>query len=266
LVEIDPTTYTMDPAAARAALTPRSRALVPVHLYGHPAAMRELSALAARYNLFLLEDCAQAHGARSENCLVGTFGHAGAFSFYPTKNLGCYGDGGAVVTNDPLLAERLYRLRNYGQVERYRHLSRGMNSRLDELQAAILSVKLTHLDAHNEVRRRLAAVYDTQLRGVTLPVAQGKVRHVYHLYVIRHPRRDRLRGALQARGVKTLIHYPIPVHRQTAYLDLGYGPGSLPITEQVATEILSLPMYVGLEPAEISFVAEAVGASVKEAA
>ncbi len=251
----------MDPAAARAAVTPRTRALLPVHLYGHPAAMRELADLARRHGLFLLEDCAQAHGARYDGRLVGTLGAAGAFSFYPTKNLGACGDGGAVITNDRQLAARLRRLRNYGQSERYHHAERGVNSRLDELQAAILTVKLAHLDEHNDARRSLAECYRRHLTGVRLPVEGNggpPVRHVYHLYVVRHDERDRLRSELESRGIGTLIHYPVPVHRQPAYADLGYGPGSLRVTEALAGEILSLPMYVGLRPADIEMIGDAV--------
>ncbi len=267
LVDIDPLTYTMDPDAARAAVTPRTRALVPVHLYGHPAAMAELQALAERHNLLLLEDCAQAHGARYDGHLVGRMGHLGAFSFYPTKNLGAYGDGGAVITNDDRLAERLRRLRNYGQVTRYQHAERGVNSRLDEVQAAILAVKLAHLDRHNDERRRLAGLYRERLTGVALPRDDGPgrpVRHAYHLFVVRHPKRDALREALQRRGVGTLIHYPVPVHLQPAYADLGYRPGSLPVTERIASEVLSLPLYVGLTEADIDAVARAVAESVEE--
>lgn len=264
LVEINPDTYTMDPDAARAAITPRTKALLPVHLYGHPADMDALGALAAQHGLLLVEDCAQAHGARWRGRVVGAFGHLAAFSFYPTKNLGAAGDGGAVITSDAQLAERLRLLRNYGQAVRYHNVVRGVNSRLDEVQAAILRVKLPYLDAHNAQRRALAASYDGALAGVTLPRAVGAVEHVYHLYVVRHPQRDRLMQALQARGVGTLIHYPVPVHRQEAYADLGYRPGSLPLTEQAAREILSLPLYIGLTAADVQAAATAVSACAAE--
>lgn len=266
LVEINPDTYTMDPDAARAAVTARTKALLPVHLYGHPADMDALTALAARHSLLLLEDCAQAHGARWHGQTVGTFGQMAAFSFYPTKNLGAYGDGGAVITNDAQLAERLRLLRNYGQSVRYHNVTRGVNSRLDEVQAAILRVKLAHLDAHNAQRRSLAAVYDRSLDGVTLPRAAAAAEHVYHLYVVRHPWRDHLIEALKARGVGTLIHYPVPIHRQPAYADLGYPPGSLPLTEQIAQGIVSLPLYVGLTAGDAETVAAAVRASVRDLA
>jgi dTDP-3-amino-3,4,6-trideoxy-alpha-D-glucose transaminase len=264
LVDIDRQSYTMDAAAAAAAITPRTKALLPVHLYGHPADLVVLKKLADRNGLLLIEDCAQAHGARLGGKLVGTIGHLGAFSFYPTKNMGAYGDGGAVITQDSHLAERLRRLRNYGQADRYRHTSRGINSRLDEMQAAILRIKLAHLDEHNDQRRQLAQWYNQSLHGVVLPVEMASARHVYHLYVVRHQSRDRLRDDLRARGVGTLIHYSIPVHRQQAYADLGYGPGSLPVTERIAGEILSLPLYPGMQKRDVEQVAQTVVGSLKE--
>lgn len=261
LVDIDLDSYTMCPAAARAAITPRTRALIPVHLYGQPANLPALVALARQANLLLIEDCAQAHGARYNGRFVGTFGDLAAFSFYPTKNLGALGDGGMVLTRDARLAEQVRRLRNYGQTVRYQHTQRGINSRLDELQAAILNVKLAHLDEANACRQRLARRYHVRLSGVIRPVPHAPtsvVDHVYHLYVIRHPDRDQLRARLKAGGIETLIHYPIPNHLQTAYADLGYPPGSLPRTEQATREILSLPLYVGLTAAEVDAVADAI--------
>jgi len=263
LVDIDPVSYTMDPAAAAAAVTPRTKALLPVHLYGHPADMAALGALAERHGLLLVEDCAQAHGARLGDRLVGTFGHVGAFSFYPTKNLGACGDAGAVITRDPQLAARLRRLRTYGQESRYRHVERGVNSRLDEVQAAILSVKLKHLDEQNRVRRALASRYDQLLEHVACPQVRsdaGGAYHVYHLYVVRHDDRDWLAGRLRSRGVETLVHYPVPVHLQKAYADLGYRNGTLPVTERICGEVLSLPMYAALTSAQIDAVANAVNA------
>lgn len=257
LVDIDPLTYTMSPQAADAALTPRTRALLPVHLYGHPADLSGLLALVEAHGLLLIEDCAQAHGARYQGQLVGTFGHLAAFSFYPTKNLGADGDAGAVLTRDAAYADKLRRLRNYGQSSRYVHDERGVNSRMDEVQAAILRVKLPHLVDFNADRRRLAAIYNAELQGVVKPVESGS-RHVYHLYVIRHAERDGLREHLASKGIGTLIHYPIPVHMQAAYADLGYRRGSLPITEQAAGEILSLPIFVGLSDEDAHAVAEAV--------
>jgi dTDP-4-amino-4,6-dideoxygalactose transaminase len=268
-VDIDPDTYTLDPAAVEAALTPRTRALLPVHLYGHPADLPALAAIARKHNLCLIEDCAQAHGARHGGKLVGTFGELAAFSFYPTKNLGAFGDAGAVLTSDARLAERLRRLRNYGQARRCHHAERGVNSRLDELQAALLRAKLARLDEHNAERRRLAARYRAGLSGVVLPQAdEPRIHHVYHLFVVRHAARDRLRLRLRARGVETLVHYPVPVHLQPAYADLGYRPGSLPATERAAREVLSLPLYVGLGEERVARVAEAVAvaAARREAA
>lgn len=259
MVDIDPQTYTLDPAAAAAAITPRTRAIIPVHLYGHTADLDALGDLCQRHGLLLIEDCAQAHGALWRGRKAGTVGHLGTFSFYPTKNLGALGDGGAVITRDAALADRLRRLRNYGQTQRYHHDERGVNSRLDELQAAILRVKLAHLDAHNAERRRLAAVYSAALTGVTLPIERPEAQHVYHLYVVRHPQRDALMAHLKARDIGTLIHYPIPNHLQAGYRDLGYAVGSLPHTERAAAEIVSLPLYIGLTDADVARVAQAVG-------
>ena len=258
LVDIDPETFTLCPDAARAAITQRTRAIVAVHLYGGAADLDSLLTLAQAHNLLLIEDCAQAHGALHKERKVGTIGQLGAFSFYPTKNIGAYGDGGAVITNDDALAEKLRKLRNYGQVSRYRHQSRGTNSRLDELQAAILRVKLAHLDELNERRRAIAAIYDANLSGVYKPVQCDDRQHVYHLYVIRAARRDQLMRGLGERGIGTLIHYPIPAHLQESHRDLGLGEGSLPETERAAREILSLPLYIGLSDDDALRVCEAI--------
>ncbi|MBK8025440.1 MAG: DegT/DnrJ/EryC1/StrS family aminotransferase [Chloroflexi bacterium] len=260
LVDIEADTYTIDPAAVEAAITPRTRAILPVHLYGYPADMPALLRIAEAHGLLLIEDCAQAHGARLNGQRVGTFGHLAAFSFYPTKNLGAIGDGGMVITNDMAYAERLKRLRNYGQVSRYEHAERGINSRLDEMQAALLRVKLPLLDQHNAARRALAAVYDTGLADlpVVRPVVRPGAEHVYHLYVVRSPERDALMERLKARGVQTLIHYAVPVHRQPAYHDLGYAEGSLPVTERVTREIVSLPLHLGLKADDVHTVIEAM--------
>lgn len=258
LVDIDPETFTLCPDAARAAITQRTRAIVAVHLYGGAADLDSLLTLAQAHNLLLIEDCAQAHGALHKERKVGTIGQLGAFSFYPTKNIGAYGDGGAVITNDDALAEKLRKLRNYGQVSRYRHQSRGTNSRLDELQAAILRVKLAHLDELNERRRAIAAIYDANLSGVYKPVQCDDRQHVYHLYVIRAARRDQLMRDLGERGIGTLIHYPVPAHLQESHRDLGLGEGSLPETERAAREILSLPLYIGLSDDDALRVCEAI--------
>lgn len=264
-VDIDPETYCMDPAAAATAITPRTRAIVPVHLYGHPAEMGRLLDLARRHNLVVIEDAAQAHGARYQGRPCGTLGHAGAFSFYPTKNLGAYGDGGAVVTRDPDVARMIRLLRNYGWAEGKRYYSavKGVNSRLDELQAAILRVKLRYLETWNARRRAIAARYAealADLPDLMLPREQPWAYHVYHLYVVRTPRRDALQQHLQAHGVGTQVHYPVPVHLQEAYQDLGYRPGALPETERAAREILSLPLYPELTDAQVDHVCASVRA------
>lgn len=256
LVDIEPGTCLMDVALLEQAITPRTRAILPVHLYGQCVDMDPVVSLAEKYELYVIEDCAQAHGATYRSSKAGSIGQVGAFSFYPSKNLGCYGDGGAVVTSDPELADRLRMLRNYGQRERYYHEIKGINSRLDELQAAILSVKLQHLDAWNEKRLKIANYYTANLRDlpISTPIETGYGRHVYHLYVIQEQRRDLLQQQLTDHGVQTLIHYPVPVHMQTAYADLGHKVGSLPMSESVSNRILSLPIYPQLSDHEVEFV------------
>ena len=263
LVDIDPATYTIDPRQVEGAITPRTAAILPVHLYGGPADMTALAAIARRHKLLLVEDCAQAHGAMHRGRKVGTIGDVAAFSFYPTKNLGAYGDAGAVVTDDDELADRLRRLRNYGQTERHHHVEPGINSRLDEMQAAILSAKLAHLDEHNDVRRQLAAAYTEATTGVVAPVVDDADRHVYHLYVVRHPRRDALREWLEGRGVGTAIHYPKAVHQQPAYRHLA---AHLPATEKAVQEIVSLPMYVGLTVNDAHLVGGLISTAAREVA
>lgn len=247
LVDIDPATYTMDPSHVEAAITPRTAAILPVHLYGQTADMTALEATARRHKLLLIEDCAQAHGAMHRGRMAGSIGKLAAFSFYPTKNLGAYGDAGAVATDDADLAGRLRRLRNYGQEERHLHVEPGINSRLDELQAAILAVKLQHLDEHNEIRRRLATTYRDSISGATLPAVDERDRHAYHLFVVRHPSREAMRAWLERRGVGTAVHYPKAIHQQPAYRHL---QARLPETEKAVEEIVSLPMYVGLSVKE----------------
>jgi len=261
LVDIDPHTYTLDPASLPAAISDRTKAIVPVHLYGCVADMDSILEIARAHGLAVIEDCAQAHGARYRGQMVGTMGDAAAFSFYPTKNLGAVGDGGAVVTDRPEIADRLRLLRQYGWRERYVSEITGYNSRLDELQAAVLRVRLRHLDAENESRRRLAAVYHGALAGFPIerPTQRVDDRHVYHLYVVRSAQRDALRSHLAANGIGTAVHYPVPVHLQPAYQRLGYGPGSLPVTESAAQTVLSLPMFPDLTPDQIAIVAAAIG-------
>ncbi len=260
LVDIDPARYTLDPELLEAAITPRTRAVIPVHLYGCPADLDPIMEVARAHGLTVVEDCAQAHGAEYSGRRVGSWGHIAAFSFYPTKNLGACGDGGLVATNDPELAERARLLRQYGWQERYVSSLKGLNSRLDELQAAILRVKLRHLDAWNERRRVLAGLYNERLMGggVVVPREPESARHVYHLYVVRHPRRDALRAFLRQRGIGSSIHYPVPVHLQPAYYDLARGAGSLPAAEAAAREVLSLPLYPELDGQELETVADAV--------
>jgi dTDP-4-amino-4,6-dideoxygalactose transaminase len=242
--DIQPDTYTLDPDAAAALITPATRALVAVHLYGQMADMDALAALADRHGLTLVEDCAQSHGATSRGRLAGAVGHIAAFSFYPTKNLGAAGDGGLVASGRPELIERVRLLRQYGWRKRYISAEPGLNSRLDELQAALLRVKLRRLDAWNRQRQALAARYDHLLAGsgVTTPAVAPGNQHVYHLYVVRGPQRDALQAHLADRGIATAIHYPVPVHQQPAYRHLAPA-GGLPATERAAAEILSLPMY-----------------------
>lgn len=269
LVDINADTFTIDPQAIAAAITPQTAAIVPVHLYGHPADMPAILKLAKAHGLLVVEDCAQAHGARLNGQLVGTFGDLAAFSFYPTKNLGACGDGGAIITSDSSRAERLKRLRTYGQTTRYHHAERGMNSRLDEMQAAILRVKLPRLDEHNNQRRAQAQRYSMRLRNVLAPSDQTTpydIHHVYHLYVIRTSNRDGIRTRLESEGVGTQVHYPIPVHLQPAYADLGLSSGSLPVTERICREILSLPIYPGLSNSDIDTVAASINVACREAA
>lgn len=260
-VDIDPDSFTMDPGRLEGAIRRftggRLKAVIPVHLYGHPADMTSIADIANRYGLRVIEDCAQSHGATWKGRRTGTLGHIAAFSFYPTKNLGALGDGGMVVTDDGDLAERTRLLREYGWKERYVSVVPGMNSRLDELQAAVLRVKLPHLDAENEIRRTIAGTYSSLLgeAALSLPKAGPAAGHVYHQYVIRTPRRDLLRTHLREKDIGTLIHYPVPVHRQPAYAERSREKISLPLTEGVAGKILSLPIYPELTAGEVRTVA-----------
>lgn len=265
-VEVDPHTLTLDPQGLPAALTPRTRAIVPVHLYGHPADLTGLAHFAAAQGLLMIEDCAQSHGAWHQGRRVGTFGTAAAWSFYPTKNMGAFGDGGLVTTPEAELAARVLALREYGwQTARYISAVHGWNSRLDELQAAFLNVRLAHLEADNARRRQIAARYRAELPA-RLPNVRGRPGDVTaaHLFVVRHPHRDALRAALAARGVGTGVHYPAPCHLQPAYAHLGRGAGSLPITELAAAEVLSLPLYPELTEAEVGQVIAACHAALAE--
>ncbi|MDP8923311.1 MAG: DegT/DnrJ/EryC1/StrS family aminotransferase [Chloroflexota bacterium] len=260
LVDASPETATIDVARLEPAVTDRTRAIIPVHLYGQPADMDPIMELARRRGLVVIEDACQAHGARYKGRRVGSLGHAAAFSFYPAKNLGAFGDGGMVTTNDERVADALRMLRNYGQREKYHHLLRGFNRRLDTLQAAVLRVKLRYLDDWNAARRRHADLY-TQLlsgSGVATPVAAEYAESVWHLYVIQTADRAGLKAHLDGRGIATGIHYPIPVHLQPAYADLGYAPGDFPVAERLAEQVLSLPMYAELSAEMVEYVADAV--------
>ncbi len=243
--DIDPATYNLAPNAVEAAITPATRALLPVHLYGQPADMPALAAIAERHGLFLIEDAAQAHGAELDGRRVGSLGQAACFSFYPGKNLGAYGDGGAVTTNDALLAARLRKLRDHGRSSKYVHDELGYGHRLDALQAAILAAKLPHLDAANTARRRLAARYQELLAetDLTLPSAPEGVAPVWHLFVVRTMRRDGLMASLRQQGIETGIHYPLPLHLQPAYRWLGAESGAFPVAEAAAQQVLSLPLF-----------------------
>ncbi len=259
-VDVDPLTYTLDPAKLPGAVTAASKAIIPVHLYGQPADMAPIMAFAEMHNLIVIEDCAQAHGAAYEGNVAGSMGQAAAFSFYPTKNLGAVGDGGAIVCRDEETAVRLRELRQYGWRERYISEEVGYNSRLDELQAAILRVKLERLALDNDARRQAAALYDHLLADTPLirPHARAGCQHVSHLYVVQTADRSALQAHLTERGIGTAVHYPVPVHLQPAYRRLGYERGSLPVSEGLAESVLSLPMYPQISEAQITAVARAV--------
>jgi dTDP-3-amino-3,4,6-trideoxy-alpha-D-glucose transaminase len=261
LVDCDPETYNIDPAAVDSAVTSRTRVLLPVHFTGQPAEMRPLLELAASDNLEVVEDAAQAHGALYEGLPCGSIGKLACFSFYPGKNLGAYGDGGMVTTNDPVVVERTRRLRNYGERAKYDHVVKGINSRLDGLQAAFLSVKLPHLPSWNEARLRHADRYSVELESIgdlAWQKRSSSSTHVYHLFVVETAERDALRDFLTERGIQTGIHYPIPIHLQEAYRDLGLGPGAFPHAERLARESLSLPMYPELTEEQVTSVTDAI--------
>ncbi len=257
-VDVDSETLTLTAEQVELALTPKTRAVIPVHLFGHPADMDPILELAEAQGLAVIEDAAQAHGAEYKGRRIGTLGRAACFSFYPGKNLGAYGDGGAVATNDPELAERVRLLRNHGRAEKYKHLMPGYNYRLDALQAAILGAKLPHLDAWNEARRQHAKAYDERLAalGVETPTAKDWATPVYHIYAIQLDRRDELAAHLKARGIASGVHYPIPLHRQPAFA--GGETEALPVCERAAARMLSLPMYPELTTEQIDEVCSAI--------
>ena len=257
-VDIDEKSYTMDPAQLERAITPRTKAIIPVHLYGQVADMDPILEIAARHKIPVIEDACQAHGAEYKGRRAGSLGVAGAFSFYPGKNLGAFGEAGAVTTNDPALAERVKVLREHGQPRKYYHSHIGWNGRMDGIQGAVLRIKLKYLEAATEQRRAHAAHYRRLLQScssIVLPAEAPARRHVYHLYVILADQRDALIAEMGRRGVGCAIHYPIPVHLQDAYRHLGLGEGSFPVTERVARRLVSLPMFPELTPSQIETVA-----------
>ncbi len=257
-VDIDPISFTMDPEQLEKAITPATKAIVPVHLYGHPADMEPILEVAKRYHLLVIEDAAQAHGAEYKGRRVGALGDMGCFSFYPGKNLGAYGEAGAVVTDNPDYARLIRMLRDWGAETKYNHVLKGYNYRMESLQGAVLGVKLRHLDAWTEARRQHAALYTTLLRdsAVETPREREEVKHVYHIYAIRTSRRGQLQEALNKAGIQTGIHYPTPVHLLQAHSDLGYRRGDFPFSEAAANQVLSLPMYPELSADAIMKIVE----------
>ncbi|HSV32922.1 MAG TPA: DegT/DnrJ/EryC1/StrS family aminotransferase [Pyrinomonadaceae bacterium] len=257
-VDADSVAYTIDVSKIENAITPRTRAIIPVHLYGQPADLDPIFEIARRHNLSVIEDAAQAHGAEYKGRRVGALGDVGCFSFYPAKNLGAYGDAGAIVTDDDMVARRLRLLRDHGSDRKYYHELVGYNFRLETLQAAVLAVKLRHLESWTRLRRRHAAQYHELLKtgSLVLPRELEYARHVYHLYVVQSDRRDELQRKLAAAGVQTGIHYPVPIHLQPAYSSLGYRAGDFPETEKQSQHVLSLPMFAELTDEQINLVAE----------
>jgi len=267
-VDVDASTYNVDPALIEAAITPRTKAIMAVHLYGQPADMDPILAIGRKHDLPVIEDACQSHGAHYRGRRTGSMGVFGAFSFYPAKNLGAYGDAGALTTNDSELADKVRMMRNYGQREKYDHVYLAWNRRLDTIQAAVLRVKLRHLDEWNEARKRVASLYGELLAGsgVALPPTAAGAEHVYHLFVIQIEDRERVQSELAAQGISTGIHYPVPIHLQEAYRAAGFGPGSFPVTEAAAKRILSLPMYPELTEDGVRRVAAALGEAVSASA
>jgi dTDP-4-amino-4,6-dideoxygalactose transaminase len=255
-VDIDRESYNMDTTKIKEKITKETKAIVPVHLYGQTADMNHVLELAKEYDLKVIEDCCQAHGALYNGKKAGSIGDIGCFSFYPSKNLGAYGDGGAIVTSDEKLLEKIHMLRNYGQKVKYHHLIKGFNDRLDNIQAAILRVKLKYLDRWNEARRKHALFYNSLLEDsdAIIPVQKDYAKHIYHQYVIRITERDNLSKYLNSKQISTSIYYPVPIHLQKAYSDLNYKKGTFPITERYANEIISLPIFPELKQEEIRYV------------
>jgi dTDP-4-amino-4,6-dideoxygalactose transaminase len=260
LVDVDPATFTMDPKQIESAITPQTKAIMPVHLYGQPADMDPIMTIAKKHGLVVIEDAAQAHGAEYKGRRAGSMGDMGCFSFYPGKNLGAYGEGGMVVTSNADYTRTIRMLRDWGAEKKYQHVLKGYNYRLEGIQGAVLRVKLRHLESWTEARRRAAAHYDRLLSGsgVPTPEAMPYARHVYHVYAIRTGQRQAWQDALSARGIQNNIHYPIPVHLLPAFADLGYKAGEFPHSERAANEVLSLPMFPELTEAQCEEVCRAV--------
>jgi dTDP-4-amino-4,6-dideoxygalactose transaminase len=259
-VDIDPTTQNMDPARVEKAISRRTRAIIPVHLFGHTVDIGPIMELAREYKLKVIEDACQAHGAEYQGRRAGSLGDVGCFSFYFTKNLGAYGESGIITTSDADIAKRCRMIRDHGQAAKYYHDLIGVNGRLDEIQAAVLKVKLPHLDRWIEERRKLARLYDSFLpSSIIKPTEMTWAKHVYYVYVIRTPERDKLRDWLDSKGVGTGIHYPVPIHQQAAWRACGGDNISLPVTEKITGEILSLPMYPELSEEEVRYICECIG-------
>jgi dTDP-4-amino-4,6-dideoxygalactose transaminase len=258
LIDVEPDYFTMDPARLEAAITPRTKAILPVHLFGQPADMDPILEIAGRHGIPVIEDAAQAHGSDYKGRRCGSMGQSACFSFYPGKNLGAYGEGGAVVTDDAEIARKIRVLRNWGEERRYEHAVKGFNYRMDGIQGAILRVKMKYLEGWTEARRDRARRYRAALAGtvVRMPAERPEVRHVYHVFAVRLRRRDEWRARLSETGIQTGVHYPIPVHLQPAHRDLGYGAGDFPVSEAVASEVLSLPIFPELTDEQIDAVAE----------
>ncbi len=260
-VDIDPRSFTMDPTKLEAAITPKTKAIIPVHLYGQPCDMDPIMEIAKRHNLVVIEDACQAHGAEYKGRRVGSIGDMGCFSFYPGKNLGAYGEGGAVTTDNAEYTRTIRMLRDWGAEKKYHHVLKGYNYRLEGLQGAVLRVKLRHLEAWTKGRQAAAARYDAGLKaaGVATPEVMPYARHVYHIYAVRTPNRQQWMDALNAQGIQTGIHYPTPVHLLPAFEDLGYKAGQFPHSEKAANEVMSLPMFSELTPEQTTEVCRAVG-------
>jgi dTDP-4-amino-4,6-dideoxygalactose transaminase len=258
-VDIEPETYNIDASLIEKRITEKTKAILPVHIFGHPADMKSIMIIAKKYNLKVIEDCAQSFGAYLNGTKAGSFGDAACFSFYPSKNLGAYGDGGMVILNDPGIAEEIRKLRNHGSRSGYRHECLGYNSRLDEMQAGILLVKFRRIDEYNRKRRENASLYTRLLsNSVVCPVEKRDAYHVYHQYTIRSVRRDFIQQQLKEQGISSVIYYPVPLHLQEALKFLGYGEGDLPVAEQVSKEVLSLPIYPELDEMDIHLTSEII--------